>query len=136
MAIRISAATRTAMMQALADAIGSGCKWNIYSGSVHNDGVGTNPGGTKLATLTTSGAFSSSITNGVLTCTVPAADTNTVQGTAGCFQITTGAVTPVPILDGTVTATGGGGDLVLNSTAVTTGGSLSITAASFTAGNA
>lgn len=134
MAIRISAATRTAMMQALATAIGSGAKWNIYSGSVHNDGVGTTPGGIKLATLTTSGAFSSSITDGVLTCTVPAADTNTVQGIAGCFQVTTSGNTA--ILDGTVTATGGNGDLVLNSTAVTTGGSLSITAASFTAGNA
>lgn len=138
MAIRISAATRTAMLDAIVAAVGNQGKWEIWdlTGAAPDPISGT-PVGTKCATLNIPGASGNTFgttSNGVLTCTVPTADTNTTASPTGAdyFRVTTSGGTVV--LDGTVGTTGT--DLVLNSTAVTNGGSLSITAASFTAGNA
>lgn len=80
---------------------------------------------TLLGTLTFS-TTSGTVTDGVLTFDAITADASAdATGTATWFRITDSAGTFV--MDGTVTATGGGGDLTLNTTSIVTGGPISVT---------
>jgi hypothetical protein len=116
MAIKITAAAANSMGAALATAIGSGATIQIRSGAKPTTPE-TAASGTLLATVTISGSFSS--TGGVLTAADPASASPVASGTAGHFRLLTSGSTA--ILDGDVTATGGGGDMQLGSTTITTG---------------
>jgi hypothetical protein len=61
--------------------------------------------------------------------------TATADGTAGHWRIKDSTGTTVHT-QGTITATGGGGDITLDNTSITTSQTVTITSASFTAGNA
>lgn len=67
--------------------------------------------------ITISGSFTS--TGGVLTAADPASVSPTAGGVAGHFRLKQSGGTAV--LDGAVTATGGGGDMQLGSTTITLG---------------
>ena len=116
MALTIAAASAQAMGAALATNIGSGSIIEIRTGSKPATPE-TAASGTLLASVPISGSFSSS--GGVLTAADPAAASPAASGTAGYFRLKTAGGTAV--LDGTVTATGGGGDMQLGSTSITTG---------------
>jgi hypothetical protein len=78
---------------------------------------------------------SGSVASGVLTLANITSSTAAATGTATWFRITDSA--SAWVVDGTVTATGGGGDLTLNSTAISSGQTVSITnGATITEGNA
>lgn len=78
--------------------------------------------GTLLATVNISGSFTS--TDGVLTSADPASVTIAASGTAAHFRIkTSGGVAKI---DGTVTATGGGGDLELATVELSSGATLDL----------
>lgn len=116
MALTIAAASAQAMGAALATDIGASATIEIRSGTKPATPE-TAASGTLLATVAISGSFSS--TGGVLTAADPASVAPAASGTAGYFRLKKSGGTAV--LDGTVTATGGGGDMQLGSTTITTG---------------
>ena len=116
MALTVAAASCNAMGSALATNIGASAVIEIRSGTKPATPE-TTASGTLLVSITISGSFSS--TSGVLTAADPASVAPTASGTAGYFRLKQSGGTAV--LDGTVTATGGGGDMQLGSTTITTG---------------
>ena len=127
MALTITAAAANSMAAALATAIGSAATIEIR--------VGTKPAtpetaasGTLLVTVPITGSFTAS--GGSITAADPASAAPAAGGTAGYFRLKTSGGTA--ILDGTVTATGGGGDLQLGSTTITTGVNVDLGVPSFT----
>lgn len=116
MSVKICAATGNNMGTALATDIGANPVIQIRSGAKP-----ANPeaaaSGTLLVSVPVTGSFTSS--GGVLAATDPAGANPAASGTAGHFRILTSGGTA--ILDGDVTAAGGGGDLQLGSTTITTG---------------
>src|SRR5678816_2508852 len=128
MALGYNALLRNAQLDAITTFAGTSAKLRIYSGSRPATG-GTAT--TLLAELTCSAsAFAAAASSGVLTLNAVTADSSAdATGTATWFRIVKS--------DGTVTATGGGGDLELDSTSIVTGGTVSIsTPRTITAGNA
>ena len=117
MALTLAVATATQPMGAgLATSIGAAATIEVRSGTKPATPE-TTATGTLLATVAISGSFTS--TAGVLTSANPAAVDPAAAGTAGHFRLKTSGGTAV--LDGTVTATGGGGDMLLGSTTITVG---------------
>lgn len=106
MALKITAAVAQSLATALATAIGSGGSIEIRTGSAPATPE-TAATGTLLATVAISGSFSAS--GGAITSADPASVTVAATGTAGYFRLKTSGGTA--IIDGTVTATGGGGDM-------------------------
>lgn len=127
MAISITAAAAQSMGAALATAVGSGGSIRIYSGTKPATPE-TAASGTLLVTILITGSFTS--TGGVLTAADPASANPAATGTAGYFRLLTSGATA--ILDGTVTATGGGGDMQLGSTSIATGVPVDLGVPSFT----
>jgi hypothetical protein len=133
MAIRLSTAARNAAADAVVDLIdaGSGAgTLKIYSGSVGTTANDT-PAGTLLATIAWADPAFGAASSGVATATDPASVNASATGTAGCFLVEddTGA----NVFDGTVTATGGGGDLTLSTTSLVSGSPVDITSFTYTA---
>ena len=116
MALTIAAASAQAMGAALASDVGAGAIIEIRSGAKPATPE-TAASGTLLVSITISGSFTS--TGGVLTAADPASASPAASGTAGHFRLKKSGGTAV--LDGTATATGGGGDIQLGSTTITTG---------------
>ncbi len=116
MALSISAAAAQAEGAALATYIGANATIEIRSGAKPATPE-TAASGTLLVSITVSGSFTSS--GGVLTAADPASANPAASGTAGHFRLKQSGGTAV--IDGTVTATGGGGDMQLGSTTITTG---------------
>lgn len=113
MTISVSAADVQAMGVTLATQIGSGATIEIRSGAKPATPE-TAASGTLLATVNISGSFTSS--GGVLTAADPAGVTIAATGTAGYFRVKTSGGTAK--LDGTITATGGGGDMTMATTSL------------------
>lgn len=132
MALRLPNATRSAMCDALVDRfdLGTGAgTLQIRTGSqptTANDAAT----GTLLATVTLIDPAFGSASNGVATLTDPGAVTAVATGTAGWFRglDSTGAT----VVDGSVTATAGGGDIELATTSITSGLSVDITGGTIT----
>ncbi|HEX7099347.1 MAG TPA: hypothetical protein VF377_08890 [Acidimicrobiia bacterium] len=134
MALGYVTSLRNAQLQALADLIDAGAgagKLRIYSGSRPSTGGSET---TILAELTLSSPPEASVSNGVLTFGTISDATAVASGTATWFRILDSDNNP--LIDGSVSATGGGGDLQLNSTSIVAGGTVSITSFTITAGNA
>ncbi len=105
--------------------------------------TGTAPGpdaaqtGTLLGTLTLA-ATSFTVSGAVATAGAIASDTSAdATGTAAYFRVrlsgdATGVSTTLRRLEGTITATGGGGDMQLNSVSIALGGTVAITSFSYT----
>jgi hypothetical protein len=138
MATRISLAARTAAAGAIAALVDGGSgpgRVRIYTGG-QPAGPGTAPTGTLLAEFTLSDPALTTA-SGVATLDVTPAVTATgvAAGTAGWFRIldsTEAAGTGLGVWDGSVTATGGGGDLTLATTTVSIGLTVEITALTLT----
>ena len=121
MALKITVAASDAMGEALVTEIGSAATIEVRSGSAPATPE-TAATGTLLATVNISGSFSSA--GGVLTSADPASVTIAATGTAGYFRLKKSGGTAV--LDGTVTATGGGGDMQLATVALSSGATLDL----------
>ena len=110
------------------DANASAGTLKIYTGA--SPGVGSAPTGTLLATVTLGKPSFGSVSGGSASLVDPAAVTAVGTGTAGYCRVADGGGTAV--MDGTVTATGGGGDLELASTAISSGQTVDITGGTLT----
>lgn len=133
MAFGFPTLVRNALADALTTYAGSGAILKIFSGSRPATGGAET---TKLAQLTFSGNIAAAAASGALTLNIPPSDTSAdATGTASWARITKADGTTV-VADMSVSATGGGGDLQLDSTAITLGGTVAITSGTITVGNA
>lgn len=135
MTIGYAETTRNARLDAINTLLNAGsgaATLKIYAGTRPSTG-GTAT--TLLGTLTFSDPAASAASGGVLTFSAITQDASAdATGTATWARAADSAGTFV--FDCSVTATGGGGDIQLNTTSIVIGGPISITSASITAGNA
>ena len=125
-----STTLRNARLDAITTAVGSAGKLQIYDGTrPATGGTATN----KLAEFTLGSPFSAAASGGgPLSPTLPSSVTALLSGTATWFRITTSGGTFV--IDGSVGTSGA--DCNLNTTTISSGGTVSITSFSITTGNA
>lgn len=139
MATRINTAARNASANAIAAVVDGGAgpgKLRIYTGGQPATAA-TAPSGTLLAEFTFSDpAFAAAVAGAVGLDVTPALTVvGLANGTAGWFRMcdsTEAAGTGLGVLDGTITATGGGGDLTMNTTTISTGVNVTINAGTVT----
>jgi hypothetical protein len=138
--VRISTAARNAIADAVATLVDGGAsagKLRIYTGS-QPAGPGTAPSGTLLVEITLNDPAFDAAASGVANLDVsPAlAGTGVAAGTAGWARFLTSteaAGTGLGVLDGSVSASGGGGDVIIATTTVSIGLNVPVTSASITA---
>lgn len=139
MAVRISTAARNAAADAVAGLVDGGAGAGvirIYTGTQPANPA-TAPSGTLLAEFTLSDpAFAAASSGSAALDVTPAlVDQGLAAGTAGWFRVldsTEAAGTGLGILDGSVTATGGGGDMTLNTVSISIGVDVELTSGSIT----
>lgn len=133
MAVRISNAARSAAADALVDLVDGGTgagTLKIYTG-VQPAGPATAPSGTLLGTLTMTDPAFGNAANGVATAASITGDSSAdASGTAGWARIADSSGTA--ILDMSVTVSGGGGDLQLDSVNIVAGGAINVTSLTVT----
>ena len=124
-------ALRNARADEITAAIGSNGLLRIYDGTRPATGGAAT---TLLAELALGATFAPAASGGVLTANAITQDASAnATGTATWFRLTTSGGTAV--VDGSVTATGGGGDLELNTTSLVSGGPVAVTSLTITEGN-
>lgn len=95
--------------------------------------VGTAATGTLLGTLTLSATAFGAPTSGTASANAITGDTSAdASGTAGWFRAISSGATA--IIDGTITASGGGGEMIISNVNVVAGGTLDISSWSITQG--
>ena len=135
MALQYSTAVRNAQLDALETAIGVSAVLKIRSGAALAD-VATADSGTVLATLTLPSDWMAAASSGSKAKSGTWQDTSAdATGTAAHFRIYASDGTTAHV-QGTVTATGGGGDMTVDNTSFATGQSFTINTFTITAGNA
>lgn len=134
MAVQLSVAVRNARLDAIETAIGTDAVLKIRTGAQPAD-VATADSGTVLATLTLPTDWLAAASSGSKAKSGTWQDTSAdATGTAAHFRIYASDGTTAH-LQGSVTATGGGGDLTLDNTSIASGQSVTITSFSLTDGN-
>jgi len=88
-------------------------------------------GGTTVATLTFSNPAFGAASSGVATASAITSDTSAVGGTVAKAEFRQGGGTAIVLCS--VTATGGGGDITLNSVIISAGQTVSISSLTYTA---
>lgn len=135
MALQLSVAVRNARLDAIETTVGTDAVLKIRSGSAPAN-VAAADSGTVLATLTLPTDWLAAASSGSKAKSGTWQDTSAdATGTAAHFRIYASDGTTAH-LQGTVTATGGGGDLTVDNTSFAAGQSFTITAFSLTDGNA
>ena len=135
MAIKLSVAVRNARLDALETAIGTAAVLKIRSGAAPTN-ITDADSGTVLATLTLPSDWMAAAASGSKAKSGTWQDTVAdAAGTAQHFRIYASDGT-TQHLQGTVTATAGGGDLELDNTSIAAGQQVTITGFTLTDGNA
>jgi len=137
MALTVSTAARNGQMDAITTAVGNAGKLRIYGGT-RPAGPGTTTAEQVLAEFTCGSPFAGPASGGAITLGTITSAVAGASGTAVWFRITTSGASAgaAGVIDGSVTATGGGGDLTFATTTVTSGVTVSISSGTLTAGNA
>lgn len=117
----------TAVRNTLADAIDDAVNAGAGAGTLEFQ----TSGDAEVATLTFSDPAFGAASSGTITAGTITDDTNATGGTVSKFRIFDSNSTEV--LSGTVTATGGGGDIELSSVSVGAGDTVSLTSLTYTA---
>jgi len=136
MVLKYATALRNAQQDALATFAGNSGLLRIFAGTQPTDPQTPIGAQTVLGTLTMNATAFSAALNGVLTAnaiTQDSAADNT--GTASFFRLFKSDGNTA-VMDGTITATGGGGDMTLNTVSIVVGGPISCTGFAITRGNA
>lgn len=133
MPFQLSTAARNAALDAIESTVGAAPTLEIRSGAVPANAAAADTG-TVLATLALPADWLAAASNGSKTLLGTWQDTSAdATGTAGHFRIKAGATCHI---QGTITATGGGGDMTLDNTSIATGQQVTVTAFTLTAGGA
>ena len=118
MAISFSAAAKNARADNLTSTIGNASLLRIYNGTPPANADAALSGNTLLAELTGASPFAPAASGGVLTASGITQDASAnATGTASFFRLYKSDGTTC-VMQGTCTATGGGGDLQLNTTSI------------------
>lgn len=135
MAIQLSTTVRNARLDAIETAIGTSAIMRIRTGSAPAN-CGTADSGSVLATLNLPSDWMAAAASGSKAMAGTWQDASADgTGTAAHFRIYDSAGTTCH-LQGTVTATGGGGDLTLDNTSIAAAQAITITSFSLTDANA
>lgn len=136
MSLQFSVAVRNAMLDAIEVAIGTAPLLRIYTGSMPAD-CGTAASGTKLVEMTLPSDWWASASAGAKakSGTWSAAAIAGSPSNAGYFRIYDSAGTNCH-QQGTITATGGGGDMTLDNISIATGQTVTVSTYTETAANA
>lgn len=133
MALDIADAVRNAMLDAIETEIGTAAVLKIRSGAP--PGIGSADSGTVLATLTLPSDWMAAASGGSKAKSGTWEDTAAdAAGTAGHFRIYKSDGTTQQ-MEGTVTGTGGGGDMELDNVSIEAGQQITITTFTLNAGN-
>ncbi|CAJ4720319.1 Uncharacterised protein [Burkholderia pseudomallei] len=131
MTMGFSTAVRNAMLDAITTQAGGSALLNIYSGTRPATG-GALSGNTLLAQLTCNATFAPASSGGVLTLNSIANATAAATGTATWARLTTSGGTFVADF-GVGTS---GTEIIIGTTSITSGATVSVSSATITAGNA
>lgn len=135
MAVQLSTAVRNARLDAIETTIGASAVMKIRTGAQPAN-CGTADSGTVLATLTLPSDWLAAAASGSKALSGTWQDASAdATGTAAHFRIYDSGGTTCH-MQGTVTATGGGGDMTVDSTSFTATQSFTVTAFTLTDGNA
>lgn len=135
MVLQMSTAVRNAQLDALETAIGTSAIMRIRTGAVPANCAAADSG-TVLATLNLPSDWMAAAASGVKSLSGTWQDTSAdATGTAAHWRLYDSAGTTCH-LQGTVTATGGGGDMTVDNTSFAAGQAFTVTTFSITAGNA
>lgn len=135
MALQFSAAVRNAMLDAVETAVGTSAVLKIRTGAAPAN-VATADSGTVLATLTLPSDWMAAASGGSKAKSGTWEDTSAdATGTAAHFRLYASDGTTAHA-QGTVTATGGGGDMTVDNTSFSSGQAFTVTSFTLTAGNA
>lgn len=134
MALKLSTASRNALLDAIETAIGTSAVMKIRTGAPPAD-CATADSGTVLATLSLPSDWMAAASSGSKTKSGTWQDASADNtGTAGHFRVYASDGTTCH-MQGTVTATGGGGDMEVNTTSIVSGGTVTVTTFTLTAPN-
>jgi hypothetical protein len=134
MALQLSVAVRNARLDAIETTISTTAKLALYSGSVTANCAASNPTGL-LATLTLPSDWMASASSGTKTLLGTWTGTASGTGNAASWRMFASDGTTCG-MQGTTTATGGGGDLTLDNVSIASGQTINITSWTLTDGNA
>lgn len=135
MAFQFSTSARNAALDAIETAVGTSAIMKIRTGSVPAT-VATADSGTVLATLNLPSDWLAAASSGSKSKSGTWEDTSAdATGTAAHFRIYASDGT-TPHIQGTITATGGGGDMTLDNVSISSGQAITITNFTLTAGGA
>lgn len=135
MALQLSVAVRNARLNAIETTVGTSAILKIRTGAQPAD-CATADSGTVLATLNLPSDYFSAASSGAMAKTGTWQDASAdATGTAGHFRLYASDGSTCG-LQGSVTATGGGGDLTLDNTSIATGQTVTITTFTLTDANA
>lgn len=135
MAFQLSFDTRNATLQALEDTIGANPIMTVSSGVIPAN-CGTANTGTVLATMVLPNDWLNTPTGGAITLSGTWQDLSAdASGTASYFRLHNNPGTACH-MQGTISATGAGGDMQLDNTNIAIGQQINITAFTITAGGA
>ena len=133
MAIQYSTTHRTNAMSQLNTDIGANAVIKVFTGSPPAN-CGTADTGTLLVQFAGNAGGFGTASGGVLTASAVASVNAVAAGTAGYFRIyPTAATTTNAVVQGTCTATGGGGDMILTNTNIANGQACNFTSLTVTA---
>ncbi len=135
MALQLSVTVQNARLDAIETAIGASAVMKIRSGSAPAN-VATADSGTVLSTINLPSDWMAAATGGTKAKAGTWQDASAdATGTAAHFRVYASDGTTAH-MQGTVTVTGGGGDLQVDNTSFATGQSFTVTAYTLTDGNA
>lgn len=135
MSIQLSVSARNASLDSFETTAGTSAKLQIYSGTQPAN-CGTAASGTKLAEMTLPSDWMSAAASGSKALSGTWQDASAdATGTAGYFRIVDSAGTTCH-MQGSVTATGGGGDMTIDNTSIAAGQQVNVTGFTLTAANA
>ena len=135
MAIQLSTTVRNARLDAIETAVGASAVLKIRSGAAPAN-CGTADSGTVLAALTLPSDWMAAASSGSKSKSGTWEDTSAdAAGTAAHFRLYASDGTTCH-MQGTVTATGGGGDMTVDNTSFASGQAFTVTAFTLTDGNA
>lgn len=139
MAIQMDVATRNARLNTIESTNGTSCSLRIYSGSQPANCATANSG-TLLVHIDLPSDWMAAASSGSKAISGTWQDTSANgTGTAGHFRVYSSQATmdeTTCFMQGSVTATGGGGDMTLDNTSINTGQQVTITTFTLTDGNA
>lgn len=133
MTIQFSTTTRNNMLDSFETTAGTTAQLRIYSGSVPATPA-TAASGTLLVTMTLPSDWMAAASAGAKSKTGTWSGTGAAAGTAGYFRVLDSAGTTCH-MQGTVTATGGGGDMTLDNTSIASAQTITVNTFVLTAGN-